>query len=58
MKDKLLLVDLLIELKDKAERYNADSLSITTIRMKALGGWDARVTVAAPGVIDKDSDDE
>lgn len=58
MNEKLIFADLLVELKNKAERYNASSLSITITQMKALGGWDAKVTVAAPGVIDKDENDD
>lgn len=52
------LQELLIDQKKLCDKCNAAYGSITIGRVSCIDGWDARVTVAAPGILDEGEPDD
>lgn len=52
------ILEAIIDQKRLCKRYNAEYCSVIMGRMPEIDGWDARLTVAAPGVLNKGDSDE
>lgn len=47
-----------VNLKTEADKFGAHCASIIMQNVPSIGGWDMRLTVAAPGILENPGDDE